>query len=494
MATCTELCNGLECTIIGDGDEEVGGLAYRSDAVRPGDMFFCIVGFKVDGHSFAQDAIDRGAKFVVVERKLYLAETDDVTLIVVEDSRKAMAHVAARFYGNPSEAFQLVGVTGTNGKTTTTYLVDRIAQGAGKVTGVIGTVGITVAGRREKAEHTTPESPDLQRTFAQMRDAGCGVVAMEVSSHALDLQRVWDSRFAVTAFTNLTQDHLDYHHTFEAYFEAKARLFSSDYPAKRVICIDDKWGRELLRRCSAADDQVITTGFDAEAQIHPVSVEFAADRTSVVLDVRGASVAFEYPLVGRFNVSNIMTAFGVGLALGFKVPEIVASLEQSPQVPGRLERVQGPEGCGVAVFVDYAHTPDALQKAIDSLKALTEGRLIVVFGCGGDRDAAKRSIMGRVALDADFAVVTSDNPRTEDPAAIIEDIVSGMGEGRDSGAYRVEPDRAAAIALAIAEARPGDAVLVAGKGHEDYQILGDTTVHFDDREVAAACLAGKAGA
>ena len=494
MATCTELCSGLDCTIIGNGDEEVRGLAYRSESVQPGDMFFCIVGFKVDGHSFAQDAIDRGAKFVVVERKLYLAETDDVTLIVVEDSRKAMAHVAARFYGNPSEAFQLVGVTGTNGKTTTTYLIDQIARGAGKSTGVIGTVGIAVAGCRERAEHTTPESPDLQRIFARMRDARCEVVAMEVSSHALDLQRVWDTRFAVTAFTNLTQDHLDYHHTFEAYFEAKARLFSSDYPAKRVIGIDDRWGRELLRRCSAADDWVITTGFDAEAQIHPVSVDFAADHTAVVLDVRGTSVAFEYPLVGRFNVSNIMTAFGVGIALGFDTAEIVASLEQSPQVPGRLERVEGPQGCEVAVFVDYAHTPDALQKALDSLRSLTTGRLIVVFGCGGDRDAAKRSIMGRVALDADLAIVTSDNPRTEDPAAIIEDIVSGMGDAGGRGRYRVEPDRAAAIAAAIAEAHPGDSVLVAGKGHEDYQILGDTTIHFDDREVAAACLSGKAGA
>lgn len=486
MATCGELCEGLDCTIIGNADEEVAGLAYRSDCVQPGYMFFCIVGLKVDGHSFAQDAIDRGAKFIVVERKLYLAETDDVTLVVVDDSRKAMAHVAARFYGNPSADFSLVGVTGTNGKTTTTYLVEQIAREAGRRTGVIGTVGIEVDGERRKAEHTTPESPDLQRIFAEMRDARCDVVAMEVSSHALDLLRTWDTRFAVTAFTNLTQDHLDYHHTFEAYFEAKAKLFSADYPAKRVICIDDKWGRELLRRCSAADDWVMTTGFEPTAQIHPVSIDFAPTHTSVVLDVRGSEVAFQYPLVGRFNVSNIMNAFAIGLALGFDQEVIIAALAQSPQVPGRLQRVATPEGCDVSVFVDYAHTPDALQKALDSIKALTPDRTIVVFGCGGDRDAAKRSIMGRVALDADYAIVTSDNPRTEDPQAIIADIVSGMGDDRSG--YEVIPDRAAAIAQAVALAQPGDSILIAGKGHEDYQILGTETIHFDDSEVAAEAL------
>ena len=483
MTTCSELFEGMECTIIGDGAATVGGLAYRSDAVQPGDMFFCIVGLKVDGHSFAQDAIDRGAKFLVAERRLYQADTSQVTVIIVDDSRKAMAHVAARFHGKPSGAFSLVGVTGTNGKTTTTYLVEQIARTLGKRTGVIGTVGVQIAGQREKAEHTTPESPDLQRTFARMRDAKCDVVAMEVSSHALDLLRTWGTQFAVTAFSNLTQDHLDYHHTFEAYFEAKALLFSKDYPAKRVICIDDKWGRELLRRCSAADDWVISCGFDSSAQIHPVSVEYAPDHTSVELDVRGRRVAITYPLVGRFNVSNIMCAFGIAKALGFENEDIARALEAAPQVPGRLERVHAKADGGVSVFVDYAHTPDALSKAISSIKALSAGRTLVVFGCGGDRDASKRSIMGKAALDADFAVVTSDNPRTEEPAAIIDDILAGMGEGQ--GRFEVVPDRREAIARAIALANPGDSVLVAGKGHEDYQIIGSEVRHFDDREVAA---------
>ncbi len=483
MTTCRKLFEGLECTIIGSADEEVDGLAYRSDAVKPGDMFFCIVGLKVDGHSFAQDAIDRGAKFIVVERKVYLADATDVTEIVVNDSRKAMAHVAAQFYGHPSKEFALVGVTGTNGKTTTTYLVDQIARAAHKRTGVIGTVGIEIAGKHEKASHTTPESPDLQQTLARMRDADCDVVSMEVSSHALDLLRTWHTAFAVTAFSNLTQDHLDYHHTFEAYFEAKARLFSKDYPAKRVICIDDKYGKELLRRCSAADDWVITTGFDTTAQIHPVSVDYAPTHTSVVLEVRGRRVAFDYPLVGRFNVENVMCAFGIGLALGISQDTIVKALSEAPQVPGRLERVKAPADGGVSVFVDYAHTPDALRKAVASIKALSTGRTIVVFGCGGDRDASKRSIMGSVALGGDYAIVTSDNPRTEDPDAIIEDIVSGMGEGK--GRFEVVPDRRCAIARAIEVAQPGDSVLVAGKGHENYQIIGSEVRHFDDREVAA---------
>lgn len=481
--TCTELFAGIDCTILGNADDEVSGIAYRSDRVQPGDAFFCVVGMTSDGHSFAQDAIDRGAKVLVVQRKVYLADATDVTEIVVKDTRKAMAAAAANFYDHPSRNLALVGITGTNGKTTTTYLVEHIARVAGKRTGVIGTVGIRIGDAAEKSAHTTPESPDLQQLFARMRDARCDVVAMEVSSHALDLDRTWDTAFAVTAFSNLTQDHLDYHHTFEAYFEAKARLFSKDYPAKRVICIDDKWGKELLRRCSVAEDSVVTTGFDPSAQIHPVDVQYAPTHTTVTLDVRGSLHTFDYPLVGRFNVENIMCAFGIGLQLGFPAGVIVEALEEAPQIPGRLERVSAPNTGGVSVFVDYAHTPDALEKALASIMALTPGRTICVFGCGGDRDASKRPIMGRAALAADHAVVTSDNPRTEDPQAIIEDIVSGMGSGADR--FEVEADRRAAIARAVAQAKAGDSILIAGKGHEDYQLVGDQVLSFDDRIVAA---------
>lgn len=481
--TVAQLFSGIDCTVLGNPDDEVTGIAYRSDKVQPGNAFFCIVGLKSDGHSFAQDAIDHGAKVIVCERKVYLADATDVTEVVVSDTRKAMAQVAANYYDNPSQAFSLVGITGTNGKTTTTYLVEHIAKRCGKRTGVIGTVGIVVDGKKEHAEHTTPESPDLQATFAKMRDAHVDTVAMEVSSHALDLLRTWRTTFAVTAFTNLTQDHLDYHHTFEAYFEAKARLFSKEYPAKRVVSIDDKWGKELLRRCSAADENVISVGWDQTAQIHPVNVDYEPTHTSVELDVRGSRVKFDYPLVGRFNVSNVMTAFAIGMQLGFSQAGIIAALEEAPQVPGRLERVSADHNGGVSVFVDYAHTPDALQKAMASIQNITKGRTIVVFGCGGDRDATKRSIMGRIALGADYAVVTSDNPRTEDPLAIINDIVSGMGEGTDH--FEVEPDRRLAIAAAIKHAQPGDSILIAGKGHEDYQLVGDKVLSFDDRVVAA---------
>ena len=403
---------------------------------------------------------------------------------MVKDSRKAMARLASRFYGNPSEAFSLVGVTGTNGKTTTTYLVNHIAQVLGNKTGLIGTVGIEIEGQHRPSSHTTPESPDLQKLFAMMRDEGCGVVSMEVSSHALDLERTWATKFAVTAFTNLTQDHLDYHKTFEAYFSAKARLFSKDYPAKRVINIDSAWGKELLKRTSTNEDVIVTTGFDPSAQIHPVEVEYGAAQTRVELSVRGTNYAVTYPLVGRFNVENVMTAFGVALQLGYAPSAIVEALRDVPAVPGRLQRVSVENDGGISVYVDYAHTPDALEKAIASVSALeSEGKTIVVFGCGGDRDSGKRPIMGKAALAADYAVVTSDNPRTEDPQAIIEDIVAGMSEGSDH--YEVVADRHEAIARAIALAQPGDAVLIAGKGHEDYQIIGTEKHHFDDREVAA---------
>lgn len=481
--TCAELFAGMDCTVIGNSSELVEGLAYRSDRVKPGDVFFCIVGLTTDGHSFAQDAIDRGAKILVVERKVYLADATDVTEVVVSDSRKAMAHAAVNFYDRPASALQLVGVTGTNGKTTTTYLVDHIARSVGKRTGVIGTVGNVIAGVSEPSEHTTPESSDLQGLFARMRAAGCDVVSMEVSSHALDLMRTWGTDFAVTAFTNLTQDHLDYHHTFEAYFEAKSLLFSRDYPARRVINVNDKWGKQLLRRCTDNGDKVLTTGFDASAQIHPIEVEYGASSTAVTLEVRGERRSFTYPLVGRFNVENVMTAFGIALQLGFSVEDIVSALEDAAPVPGRLERVRAEHDGGVSVYVDYAHTPDALEKAIASVRAFTEGRTIVVFGCGGNRDSSKRSIMGKASLAAEYVVVTSDNPRGESPAAIIDDIVSGMGD--PSGRFEVEPDRRAAIARAVALAGPGDAVLLAGKGHEDYQIVGDAVLPFDDRLVAA---------
>lgn len=490
--TCAELFDHTHATIIGDADRPILGVAYRSDQVKPGDAFCCIVGLKADGHAFAQDAVDRGAAVLVVERMLEVKGDNDVTFILVNDTRKAMAHLAAHFYRMPTQDLSLVGITGTNGKTTTAHLVEHIASTLGKTTGMIGTVGIDIAGKALPADHTTPESCDLQHIFAEMRDAGCDVVAMEVSSHALDLDRVWDSTFAVTAFTNLTQDHLDYHKTFEAYFAAKRRLFSADYPAKRVINIDSTWGERLVADALEQGDEVITTGFAENADIHPIEIAYDVARTRIVLGVRGEAIAFEYPLVGKFNVENVMTAFGIALELGFATHDIARALSDVPPVPGRIEHVMLGPGEGsdrarqISVYVDYAHTPDAIEKALASVKQLTKGKTIVVFGCGGDRDATKRPLMGKAALAADFAVVTSDNPRTESPDAIIEDIVAGMQECGER--FSVEPDRKRAIEHALSLAHPGDSVLIAGKGHEDYQIIGTTKHPFDDREVARQAL------
>ena len=487
--TCMQLMEGIQCRIEGNPDVAVEGLCIGSRDVLPGFAFFCIKGMVTDGHKYAQDAVNRGASVIVAQHDLDLEGADQVTLVVVDDTRMAAAQAAANFYDQPSSKFQLVGITGTNGKTTTTYLVDHLVQSWGKVCGIIGTTGNRIGTVMEHAERTTPDSVELQGLFDRMAKAGCQVVAMEVSSHALDLRRTWASRFAVTAFTNLTQDHLDYHHTFEAYFEAKARLFSDDYPATRVICIDDEWGQKLAARCVQAGHKVLTTGFSEEATLHPVSIEYFDDRTEVRLMVGQEELSLTYPLVGRFNVSNMMTAFGIGLALGMQAQDIALWLADAPGVPGRLQRISSDLKPGVSAYVDYAHTPDALEKVIGSIRSLNPKRLLVVFGCGGDRDATKRPIMGKAALAGDFAIVTSDNPRTEDPQAIIDDIVAGMGPAGSD--YIVEIDRKAAIYKAVSMAEPGDAILIAGKGHEDYQILGTQTIHFDDREVVACALEGK---
>ena len=462
---------------------EITGLTDDSRKVQSGMVFACIRGERFDGHTAAAEALEKGAAAVLVDHDLGLGDRQ----ILTEDTRALYGKLCAAWFGHPERKMRFIGVTGTNGKTTITNLIKHILTENGRKVGLIGTIQNEIGDEIVHTDNTTPFVYDLMALYAKMAEAGCDDVVMEVSSFGLVQQRIGETHFAAAVFTNLTQDHLDYHHTFEAYFEAKARLFSKDYPAKRVICIDDKWGKELLRRCSVAEDSVVTTGFDPSAQIHPVDVQYAPTHTTVTLDVRGSLHTFDYPLVGKFNVENVMCAFGIGLQLGFPAETIVEALEEAPQIPGRLERVSAPNTGGVSVFVDYAHTPDALEKALASIMALTPGRTVCVFGCGGDRDASKRPIMGKAALAADHAVVTSDNPRTEDPQAIIEDIVSGMSSG--AGRFEVEADRRAAIARAIAQAKPGDSILIAGKGHEDYQLVGDQVLSFDDRIVAAEELA-----
>lgn len=485
---------------------EVTGIVYRSDAVSPGDVFFCIVGEAADGHSYAQDAVDRGAVAIIAQRPIYLADTRDVPVIIVESTRKAMSVLASRFYDNPSHHMAIIGVTGTNGKTTTTYLVQHILADCGRRCGVVGTTGIFVDGTRVESSHTTPESADLQHILADLHDVHhCDAVVMEVSSHALALDRVWGMNFAVTAFTNLTQDHLDYHHSFEEYFEAKAKLFDDVlYPAKRVINNADEWGAELARRCSENGDEMLTYSFFESSDIHPLSVSYGVDKTVAQVRFAGKSHTVEYPLVGRFNLENVMCAIGICLSLGCNAKDIVKSLKGKIEVPGRLEHVSGGFSYEDAitydlpsVYVDYAHTPDAVDNAASAACGLRDNpqssKTIIVIGCGGDRDKTKRPLMGQAALKrGNHVIITSDNPRTEDPHAIIEDIVAGLGSPIYDGKYEVIEDRREATAHAIEMGHAGDVVLIAGKGHENYQIVGEEKRHFDDREEAAAALQEKA--
>jgi UDP-N-acetylmuramoyl-L-alanyl-D-glutamate--2,6-diaminopimelate ligase len=397
--------------------------------------------------------------------------------VVVDDARVALARAADVFWGSPSSTLEIIGITGTNGKTTTAYLTDSILRAAGMRTGLIGTVETRIAETRYTSGRTTPESLDLQRLFARMRDDGVQAVSMEVSSHAIDLHRVDAVRFAVAAFTNLTQDHLDYHHTLEEYFSVKKRLFTDLDVGARVINTDDELGADIARELGSA----IRVGTGADCDVQASQLQLNAAGCVFTLRIAEKTVQVRLPLAGAYNVSNALVAAGCGFALGIDIARIVRGLEQAPQIPGRLERVD--EGQDFSVFVDYAHTPDSLEKALSAVRGITPGRVIVVFGAGGDRDPDKRPVMGSAAgRTADHVVVTSDNPRSEDPVGIILQIEDGV---RHAGAsYEIVVDRRAAIARALDQATDGDTVLIAGKGHEDYQIFADRTVHFDDREVA----------
>jgi UDP-N-acetylmuramoyl-L-alanyl-D-glutamate--2,6-diaminopimelate ligase len=465
------------------GDPEVGiaGLAYDSRQVEPGSLFFCVVGERSDGHEFAPTAAERGAAALVVERHLDL----DLPQARVESARGAMAPAAVRFWSDPTAELRLAGITGTNGKTTAAFLVRHVLERTGTRTGLLGTVKRVVGGVEEEVERTTPEAIDLQRTFRRMLDAGDRACAMEVSSHALALGRADGVRFAVAAFTNLTQDHLDFHADMEDYFQAKRLLFSSAQAERALVNLDDPYGARL----AAEFDCLTFSPSGAEgADFLAVEVSFDAAVSRFVCvgpDGQRASVATALP--GHFNVENALCAIGIATAMGVSLPDAAAALADAPRVPGRLEPVD--EGQPFAVLVDYAHTPDSLENVLRSARRITEGRLISVFGAGGDRDRAKRPLMGEIATRlSDVSVVTSDNPRSEDPDAIIAEILAGIpgagGNGEDAP-VRVEADRRAAIALAIAAAEPGDTVLIAGKGHEQGQEFeSGRKIPFDDRAVA----------
>jgi UDP-N-acetylmuramoyl-L-alanyl-D-glutamate--2,6-diaminopimelate ligase len=452
---------------------EITGLHYRSSDVRPGGLFFCVPGFKADGHDFAPDAVERGAAALVSERPLELG----VPEMVVPNVRAAMGPAAARFYGDPTGTLRVVGITGTNGKTTTAFLTRAILEQAGVRTGLLGTVKSVIGGTEEPVERTTPEGIDLQETFRRMLDAGDEACAMEVSSHALELGRAEGIHFACRVFTNLTQDHLDFHPDMEAYFMAKRRLFEGPGPV--VVNVDDDYGNRL------ADDVAdpVTYGVTSEADYRAREVRFDPAGSSFTCDTPDGSVPVQTRLPGLFNVQNALASIAAARSLDVDLEVAAAALADADRVPGRFEPVD--EGQPFTVLVDYAHTPEALDNVLRAARELTEGRVHVVFGAGGDRDRAKRPLMGKAAVElADRVVVTSDNPRSEDPEAISEEILEGTGPDVER-----EPDRKRAIALAVGAADPGDVVVVAGKGHEQGQEFENgRTEPFDDVTVVREAL------
>lgn len=467
---------------------EIKGISHDSRTMKPGFLFVAIKGFKTDGHLYVDDAVKAGSPAVLVQKEVEVPP--GITRVLVENTRASLARMAANFYGRPSESIRLVGVTGTNGKTTTTYLISSIYRSAGQKVGLVGTIANYIGDRKLEVMRTTPEANELQNLLREMVDEGVETAVIEVSSHALSLERVTGCEFDVAVFTNLTQDHLDFHRDMEDYLQAKARLFRSigggvkKWPKFVVINGDDAYALRIIPEVGVP---VITYGLHGDADVKAVDIGASDHGSSFTVVSKQGSVRLNMKLAGLFNVYNTLAAFAVGLGSGFSPDLVARALESVEVVPGRFEIVD----CGqdFMVVVDYAHTPDGLENVLKSARVVTSGRLIAVFGCGGDRDRTKRPIMGRIAgLYSDLPIITSDNPRTEDAMRIIGDVEAGIRGVKEPGQYRVIPDRREAIRAAIMEAHGGDLVLIAGKGHEDYQIVGNLKFHFDDREEARKVL------
>jgi UDP-N-acetylmuramoyl-L-alanyl-D-glutamate--2,6-diaminopimelate ligase len=499
-----ELLVGTEVAgVAGDRDAEIASLAYDSGRVVPGTLFFCVRGQRADGHDFAPDAVERGAAALVVERRLDLPPPQ----VVVPDVRAAMAPIAIRFWDDPTATLRVAGVTGTNGKTTTAFLVRHVLESQGIRTGLLGTVKSVVGGEEREVERTTPEAIDLQETFRQMLDAGDEACVMEVSSHALAQNRTDGVRFAVAVFTNLTQDHLDFHGNMDEYFRAKRGLFlpgeaspaAQPVPGAAVLNVDDAYGARLATAVHDAGEPPLRTlsATGAEgADYRALDAAFDASGSRFRCVGPDGEARVRTPLAGHFNVENALAAVAACRELGVPLEAAAEALSDAGRVPGRFEPVEA--GQPFAVLVDYAHTPDSLENVLRAARLLTRGRLVCVFGCGGDRDRDKRPKMGEIAARlADRCVVTSDNPRSEGPDAIIAEILAGIpgaanGNGRED--VIVEADRREAIGLAFADAEPGDTVVIAGKGHEQGQeFAGGRKIPFDDRTVAAGLLAEGVG-
>lgn len=471
--------------LTGDGSVRLCGVRQDSRRVEAGDLFVARSGGKVNGAEFARAAIERGAVAVLSERGSSLTMLP-VPLIEVRDARLGLALAAEAVYGHPTRAIPLIGITGTNGKTTTSWLVERALKGLGSRPARLGTVGFAFDGQTVDSPLTTPEADDISRYAARVRDEGGSHFVMEVSSIALSLERVSALHFKVAAFSNLTQDHLDFHGTLSAYGETKAQLFTALHPESSVLNIDDPFGAKLAER---AHGQVLRVSKRAGADLYPKQVTVDAAGIRGVIVTPSGEIPLESRLVGEHNLDNLLLALGILQALGVHLPDAASALREAPQVPGRLERCDE-SGDDILVLVDYAHTPDALERVLITARSLTQRRVLCVFGCGGDRDPQKRPRMGAaVGRLADLAWLTNDNPRSEDPQAIARSVEFGLREM--DGKYEVELDRARAIEGAISRAEPGDVVLILGKGHEPYQLIGDQTIAFDDRVEARRALAAR---
>lgn len=469
--------------------KDITGLTYDSRQIRPGNLFIAITGYKTDGHEYIKDAVSKGAQAIVIQDSGY--RSDEYTWVEVPDSRIAMADLSSAFFGYPSGKMNIIGVTGTNGKTTTTNLIAYVLEASGYKTGLVGTIHNRIGSETIPVHHTTPEAPDLQDLFVSFLDKGASYVVMEVSSHALDLSRVRGTEFDVAVFTNLTQDHLDFHGDMEKYLAAKGKLFASlnqkGIKQRRkfaVINSDDQYSETLAEMTTAA---VITYGIRTNADVRATNVKVEAEGVSFTLKYTNQEIPVHLELTGIFNVYNALAAIAVGLVEGIPVEKIINTIEQIKGIPGRFEKVD--EGQEYTVIVDYSHTPDSLENCLKTAREFVRGRIITVFGCGGDRDKTKRPIMGEVSARlSDFTVITSDNPRSEDPQAIIDDIIPGINKVVKNDKYMQLLDRKEAIFQAIGLAKPGDVVIIAGKGHEDYQVIGSRVLNFSDKEVARTAI------
>jgi len=478
--------------VSGGLERQVKDITYDSREVKKDSLFVAIHGFKTDGRKYIADAIRKGASVIVTEGAIEVPEKD-ITVISVPDARNALALLSAQFYGYPSRRLRMIGITGTNGKTTTSYLIKAIIEKAGKRCGLLGTISYIIGDETIQSPHTTPESADLQKYLHRIIESGAEYAVMEVSSHALELNRVADCEFDIAVFTNLTQDHLDFHKTMEGYFSAKLKLFTSlsnerGKMVKKVgiINIDDPYSKRIL---DAIKVKAVTYGFSRDADIRPDDVRMDINGIAFKAVTQKGIFPIESKLTGKYNINNILSTIGVGQALGFDNSIIADGIRAVENISGRFEKIE--EGQDFAVVVDYAHTEDALKRLLEAVKEFANGRIITVFGCGGDRDKGKRPKMGETAGKAsNIVIITSDNPRSEDPMEIIKEIEEGI-KGIKNGNkpdYLIMPDRREAICKAVELARKDDIVVIAGKGHEDYQIIGDKKSHFDDREIAREAI------